>query len=594
MTKAYFTRKDFIAIALSLFFSFLFLFVGFCIDGQHLIMSRKNPIFAMANALHFMTINPGSAGIGMLILFAIYIAVFATMIIYERRYAIVNNIKPYSPKMFLVYFLSFLICFSLSYGVGILFQPAYTGENIKLVSLYLGYSLLLTTILFVFLCLLFGGILMFAVNFILVDKPFKFFKGEPIVEEEEVDNDVTDSFDVNSNLNANINGESIQGGVSNMGEGNVVVDKAIELDEAEKVFPGLTKVDLAYSGFENEHHETVEIELDELCNKFRDYLASEKLYYDLDTIRFFISGLATSHFAILEGLSGTGKSSLPRYFAKFINGESLFMPVQAVWRDKTNIIGYFNDFSKTYNETDFLIKLYEANYNPDKLYIFVLDEMNISRVEYYFADLLSVLEYPTDEWYLRLMHLPHNFVAPVKITDGFIKIPDNVYFVGTANKDDSTFTISDKVYDRAITIDFDYRNEPFSVENGETISLSKTKLHSLYNDAINNEDNKLTKEDLAKFNKVSEYVYEQFDITFGNRILNQIETIVPVFIACGGKKEDALDFLMSRKILVKIEGRFEDYVKNALQQLLLLLSDLYGEHTFKRSEKIINNLIRRL
>ena len=54
---------------------------------------------------------------------------------------------------------------------------------------------------------------------------------------------------------------------------------------------------------------------------------------------------------ILEGLSGTGKSSLPRYFAKFSNSNVLFVPVQATWRDKTNILGYFNDFSKIYSET---------------------------------------------------------------------------------------------------------------------------------------------------------------------------------------------------------------------------------------------------
>ena len=66
---------------------------------------------------------------------------------------------------------------------------------------------------------------------------------------------------------------------------------------------------------------------------------------------------------ILEGLSGTGKSSLPRYFSKFVNANLLFVSVQATWRDKSNLIGYFNDFSKTYSETEFLTSLYHANYN---------------------------------------------------------------------------------------------------------------------------------------------------------------------------------------------------------------------------------------
>ena len=321
----------------------------------------------------------------------------------------------------------------------------------------------------------------------------------------------------------------------------------------------------------------------------------EKLYFDIDTIRVFISAFATSHFMILEGLSGTGKSSLPRYFAKFANANLLFVPVQTTWRDKTSMIGYFNDFSKTYTETDFLLHLYHANYNPDQIHIFVLDEMNISRVEYYFADFLSVLEYPVDEWRLRLMQLPFGFIPPAKLDQGFIQIPDNSYFVGTANKDDSTFSIADKVYDRAITIDFDYRNVAFEPEGDcSPITLSKSKLHSLYEEALNVDANKMTSEDYAKFESVTELVYELFDITFGNRILNQIDNLVPVFMACGGTKEDVLDFLLTRKVLVKIEGRFEEYVKNALKQLLAQLAKVYGKGTFKRSEKAINMMIKRL
>jgi hypothetical protein len=111
---------------------------------------------------------------------------------------------------------------------------------------------------------------------------------------------------------------------------------------------------------------------------------------------------------------------------------------------------------------------------------------------------------------------------------------------------------------------------------------------------LNNKEYLLTQDDLEKFHTITEYINEQFDITFGNRILNQIETLVPVFVACGGHKEDALDFLLSRKIIVKIEGRFEEYVKGALKQLLALLNKTYGNNKFKRSEKIINSLIRKL
>ena len=103
-----------------------------------------------------------------------------------------------------------------------------------------------------------------------------------------------------------------------------------------------------------------------------------------------------------------------------------------------------------------------------------------------------------------------------------------------------------------------------------------------------------TEEDYKKFEKITDFIYDRFDVTFGNRILNQIETLVPTFIACGGKKEDVLDFLLSRKVLAKLEGRFEEYVKPTLKQLLALLDKTYGEGVFAKSEKAINVMMRRL
>jgi len=116
----------------------------------------------------------------------------------------------------------------------------------------------------------------------------------------------------------------------------------------------------------------------------------------------------------------------------------------------------------------------------------------------------------------------------------------------------------------------------------------------LYNEAQNKIENKMTKEDYKKLESITDLIYEHFDVTFGNRILNQIEVLVPTFIACGGKKEDVLDFLLTRKVLVKIEGRFEEYVKGALKQLLGALEKAYGKGVFKRSEKAINQMIKRL
>ena len=599
MKKPYFTRKNLIVLSLAFFYSFLLLFVGLCLDGSHLLIGKKNPIALVAEKINFEPIRCGVTGYVSLTLVAIYISVFVALFLYEKRYAVLNNKKPYSLKMILSYLASLVACFILSFGVGMLI----CGKNgIKTMYQFTGQSLLITTCIYILAFAFIGGILMFIVNFTQVDRPFRAFedKNYPVLDDDDlVKNDVSSNFDAvpSNKVSGTVSGEvGIGQPAATDNNNSSVIRQTEELDDREKVFPALSMMDEEYEGYAVESVVSDNLTLNEIATRFRNYLAKEeKLYFDIDTIRFFVSGFAASHFMILEGLSGTGKSSLPRYFAKFINANLLFVPVQATWRDKTNLIGYFNDFSKAYSETEFLTSLYHANYNPDMIHMFVLDEMNISRVEYYFADFLSVLEYPEEEWKIKIMQLPYNFIPPAKLDDGVIQIPNNVYFVGTANKDDSTFTITDKVYDRAITIDFDNRNDAFNV-NGDasTINLSRSALAKLYQEAKNNKSYQMTDNDYQKFQTISDYIYDQFDITFGNRILNQISELVPVFVSCGGTKEEALDFLLSRKVISKIEGRFEEYVKNALRELLNLIHKTYGKDVLKRSEKTIQNLMRRL
>ena len=224
----------------------------------------------------------------------------------------------------------------------------------------------------------------------------------------------------------------------------------------------------------------------------------------------------------------------------------------------------------------------------------VLDEINISRVEYYFADFLSILEYPSEEWKLKIMQLPYSFKAPEHLIDGVLDITESTYFIGTANKDDSTYTITDKVYDRAITISFDDKNEYFEVDDEvKEISISYTYLQQLFREAQENNEYQLNQDDIASIKKINDFIYDTFDVTFGNRIMNQIELFVPTFIASGGKKVDALDFMLTRKVLSKLDGRFEDYVKDGLENLLTLIEQIYPRDQFSRAKNYINKLLRR-
>lgn len=606
MIKTLFTRKTFIAISLSVMYAVLLVFTCACIDGAHTFYPKKNLVNMLAVGMRFEEIAGGTSGFVMVMLLAVFVTIAAVAICFERQFAVFKNIQPESGKMFLWYTGTAVVCIALSLTLGTLMQSPLTSENIGKAMKYLGQVVLLTTVIYIVLFAVIGAPVMLAVNFFLVDKPFRFFSSasQPEFDDDNVSLDVTGSFDGQSTVRQQGISDGTAAAAAPSYDGSSAGGNAVGkltgddtiIRDREEVFPSLTAIDEKYEGFELPAAKGDDVSLKELAEKFRLYLAkTQELYFDIDTVRFFISGFAASHFEILEGLSGTGKSSLPRYFAEFIGANVLFMPVQATWRDKTSIIGFYNEFSKTYTETEFLSTLYEANYSPDTLNFYVLDEMNISRVEYYFADLLSVLEYPVADWKLKIMSVPHDFVPPVKLENGFVRIPENSYFVGTANRDDSTFTITDKVYDRAITLEFLKKNDAFTVsENVEKIHVTASALRGLYAAAEADSANAFNAQDKARLDKISGFVYDTFDVAVGNRILNQLEKIVPAFIACGGTKEDALDFMLCKKLFSKLEGRFEDYVKPALEETLALMDETYGKGTLSRCEKVIRKIIKTL
>ena len=600
MIKTLFTRKTLITIGLACVYSLLLVFVCACIDGAHSIFPAKNIINIIAQGMNFEPIKGHMSGFIMVMMVAVFTLIAVTGICFLRRIAIFKKKSPKSLKMIGWYVLDFAGFELAGIGIGLLFQSPFTGENLSAVMKYLGQCVLLTTVIYLVAFVAIGALLMLIVNFVFVDKPFRFFgtADEPVFEDEGMDNyDVAGSFDVNASSSGAVGAAAaaaVSGGEGG-GDNRTVVDSE-ELKDREVVFPTLSAIDVELEGFDLPPTKGDEISLGELCDRFRDYLAySHNLYFDIDTIRFFVSGFAASHFEILEGLSGTGKSSLPRYFGKFTGANVLFMPVQATWRDKSNILGYFNEFSKTYTETEFLSALYKANYEPDSINIYVLDEMNISRVEYYFADLLSVLEYPTEDWKIKLMNFPHDFVPPVKLEDGYIRIPELSYFVGTANRDDSTFTITDKVYDRAVTMEFVSKNTPFMPKaEVKPIKLTGSTFKNMLESAKNDKKFALSNDDMAKIDKLAEFVYDRFDVTIGNRIINQIAAVVPAFVCAGGKKEDAIDLMLCKKLFAKLEGRFEEYVKSALIEIVELIGELYGAGTLPRSERTLNKIIRTL
>ena len=332
------------------------------------------------------------------------------------------------------------------------------------------------------------------------------------------------------------------------------------------------------------------VTLESFCNDFRNYAANKlKLYYDIEDIRRFIAGLAVSKLVILQGMSGTGKTSLAHAFGSFTDNSSTVIPVQPMWKERTDLIGYYNEFTKRFNETLLLEKMYEANYSED-MYITVLDEMNIARVEYYFAEFLSLLELPNpDERYLDVVSDKWE-TDPKQFVGGRIKLPENMWFIGTANNDDSTFAISDKVYDRAMILNLDTKCERFSAPFTSKKPISAEQFKTLAENAV--KEYSVSQRNAKRLEEFDKYLIKHFHITFGNRIMKQIRTYIPVYVACGGAELTALDDILAKKVIRKLETQNPIYLRNSAEELLSFIDDLFGADKMPLCKEYIHRLQR--
>ena len=377
-----------------------------------------------------------------------------------------------------------------------------------------------------------------------------------------------------------------------LGVKNPELDKKDQktVEEITSRFPKLKYVDHEYEEIHTEIPYVDNLSLEALCNSFRNFAASQlHLYYTIDVIRQLFAGMASSKLIILEGISGTGKTSLAYALGKFLNNDAAMCSVQPSWKDRTELIGYYNEFTKKFNETEFLRAVYTATYRKD-INVIVLDEMNLARIEYYFAEFLSIMEMPNkNEWQIELIN-SYDDNDPSHVEKGKLIIPQNIFFFGTANNDDSTFTISDKVYDRAISLFFDDKGIPFDCNHEEQLVVPYAQVEALYEEACNQFP--VSAKTLEKFDKLDSFVIAKFRLAFGNRILKQLKVFIPVYVACGGTELDGLDFIFTNKILKKIESLNIAFLRDELKQLDSEIDKLFGKNTFKMAHAYIANLIK--
>lgn len=311
-----------------------------------------------------------------------------------------------------------------------------------------------------------------------------------------------------------------------------------------------------------------------LVQEVKDRVASGRhpLYYDDATLRCFVAGMAMSRLHLLQGISGTGKTSLPRAVGEALGGYVEIVPVQAGWRDRQDLLGYFNAFDKRYHEPAFVQALYKAQCPKwdDRVCIIVLDEMNLSYFEQYGADLNSEIEQPPPHKRRFLLMDKKPPTAPFLLDEKrYLVWPDNVWVAGTANHDETTKDFADKTYDRAHTMELPPGHpQPGARAGGPGGGpVSCSALRELFDAAVR-ENTAASNKANGVLGKLKDHLQKGLRVGWGNRLdgpNGQMARFVSVVVSAGGSCDEAFDHILATKLLRKLRGKHEVRLKSLEQ-----------------------------
>ncbi|WP_079515002.1 MrcB family domain-containing protein [Rossellomorea marisflavi] len=374
-----------------------------------------------------------------------------------------------------------------------------------------------------------------------------------------------------------------------------------------------------YIEYSNAKDEPVKgVELDslneiDLINHVHTYISARGYYYERKEIINLYLSLKTKPFVILSGISGTGKTKIVQLLAESLgataeNGQFALIPVRPDWSDGSDLIGY-KDIKGDFQEGPLTKVLKEANRpeNRNKPYFLLLDEMNLARVEYYFSDVLSVME-SRDRKNGEMVSAP---VVEVKEEDGGkLLLRDNFYIIGTVNMDETTHPFSPKVLDRANTIEynevvldhFDFLAneliaEPVPIDNKQLAGrfLNLKDAFSDHEDLIRNVTELLVEVNTA---------LEPIKAHFGYRVRDEV-CFYMIYNDEGELLEfnEAFDFQLLQKVLPRLTGN-DPKTENALKALFRFctshewdessVDSAIKEARFPKSAEKLSNMISKI
>ncbi len=387
-----------------------------------------------------------------------------------------------------------------------------------------------------------------------------------------------------------------------------------------------------------QYNKTEEFEIKQETNM---YNSKTNIFLNLKlpsyTINSFYNSLKTKGFVILAGLSGTGKTKIFEEFVKYFGDNHLFFPIRPDFKDTKSLLGFYNPLKNQYQSTPLLEFILKASSNylekgkeADPFFI-LFDEMNLARVEYYFADFLSVLETKKFENKDNALEKDkfREFISKLgnfeinennyKFTSQSIKLhsegteekpeelflPPNLYFLGTVNIDETTHIFSPKVLDRAFTIEFDVEDfenyieflnsdnskeninipnlkEDF-INNGEFSDIQKKKIKEFF-------DSEEHKKYLEKLNEINGTL-KGYNLHFGYRVFDEIAMFLynsENSIFKFENLDEAFDLAIKMKILPKFHGTRQRLEEPIIEFLKLL--DLKPKQTENNEQSLIKDI----
>jgi hypothetical protein len=315
----------------------------------------------------------------------------------------------------------------------------------------------------------------------------------------------------------------------------------------------------------------------------------------LTEARRFLACLLAKRFLIATGLSGSGKTKLAQAVARWLSPANQFakraaiVSVGADWTGNENVVGYPNGLDQSsYIGKPALRVILEAMADPDQPYFLILDEMNLSHVERYFADILSALE--SDEA-VSLHSDAERLFDGIPVPQS-APLPKNLFIIGTVNVDETTYMFSPKVLDRANVIEFRMSHEDMQeflrsavkpdmsalagrgAQFGESLVAAATGAHA----GLSTELQKAFNEEFLLFFKI----LQEDGAEFGYRVALESARFVSFFESLGEEYADlselhaAVDFLILQKLLPKLHGS-RTKLGPLLKKLWLVCVTPFGE-----------------